>query len=71
VLVLRVLRLLRLDEERCWRVGVGCVEPVMLKMEGGSEGSRMPLDVVDEPLLLTEAECCARRVESSRVRRLT
>jgi len=72
VLVLRALRLLRLDDERCWRVGIGCVGPVLENSEGESAESKTVLEFVEDDVLLpTEADCCARRAESSRVRRLT
>ena len=58
---LLILRLEAVEEERCWRVGVGCERLL----------SSAWLELVCEALLATEAECCARRAESSRVRRLT
>lgn len=67
----------RLLEDRCRREAVGCVGPVIWCAGFGSAGSTGTVDGVAEEaevtlwLETTEAEFCARRTESSRVRRLT
>ncbi len=65
------LRVLKLEEERCRREGVGCVDGVS-EFEGVSAGSSM-MALVEELLEVLEATdtVCARREESSRVRILT
>lgn len=61
------------EDERCRRDGVGCVGPVIWWFGFGSAGSiRAVLAALEcDVLLATEAECWARRAESSRVRRFT
>lgn len=70
-----MLRFETLDEPRR-REGIGCVEPVIwcvglgsVISTGSKEGVLAAL--LCDALLATEAECWARRAESSRVRRLT
>lgn len=66
-----VLRVLKLEEERCLREGVGCVDGVSEFDEVSAGSSVMALvEEVLEVLEATEA-VCARREESSRVRTLT
>lgn len=65
-----MLRMLRVEEERWRRPGVGCVAPVREWRGLESVGSRRTPEV-EEVVEATEAECWARRAESSRVRRLT
>lgn len=70
--VLLLLRLLRLLFDRS-REGVGCVGPTMLCSGFGSLGSRREdvfWDGCESVLVVDVAGCCARRIDSSRVRRL-
>lgn len=64
-----MLRVLREEEERWRREGVGWLAPEMRWLAWWSVESARPVEVDDE-LDTTEADCWRRR-ESSRVRRLT
>ena len=59
-----MLPLEALDEERCCLVGVGWERLP-------SRAGVFEMVLFCEALLATEAECCARKADSSRVRRLT
>lgn len=65
------------DEERCRRDGVGWVGPVSWWVgivSLGSMGRRegvLEAELFCEALLATDAECWARKADSSRVKRLT
>lgn len=63
------LRVLRLEDDRCRREGVGWLGPDIRWLEFWSVASSSPVEA-DEAFDATEADC-ARRRESSRVRRLT
>lgn len=68
---------LEMDEDERVRDGRGCVGPVMLCVGIGSAGSTGIREGVlaalefRDALLALDAEFCARRAESSRVRRFT
>ena len=64
-----MLRVLRLDDERCRREGVGRLAPEMRWFAWWSVESARPVEV-DDAFDTTEADCWRRR-DSSRVNRLT